>query len=59
MTIDIRKPVAMRVFLITKLVKIYRKAVKGESVDAIVDTGCKFYNYENIDDPDIVPLVYD
>ena len=40
-------------------VELACKAIKGEPVDTVVDTGCKFYNYENIDDPDIAQLVYD
>jgi ribose transport system substrate-binding protein len=40
-------------------VELAYKAIKGETVDAVVDTGCKFYNYENIDDRDISQLVYD
>jgi len=35
------------------------KALNGEAVDAIVDTGCKFYTYENMDEPDIAQLLYD
>jgi len=40
-------------------VELAYKAIKGEKIDAVVDTGCKFYNYENIDNPDIAQLVYD
>ena len=40
-------------------VELAYKAIKGENIDAVVDTGCKFYNYENIDSPDIAQLVYD
>ena len=40
-------------------VELAYKAIKGEKLDAVVDTGCKFYNYENIDSPDIAQLVYD
>ena len=40
-------------------VELAYKAIKGEPIDEIVDTGCKFYNHENIDDPDIIQLVYD
>ena len=40
-------------------VSLAYKAVKGEKLEAMYDTGCKFYNYENIDDPDIARLVYD
>jgi len=41
-----------------KAVELAYKAYKGESV-ADVDTGAKFYNYENMDDPDISGLIYD
>jgi ribose transport system substrate-binding protein len=34
------------------------KAYKGESV-ADVDTGAKFYTYQNMDDADIKGLLYD
>jgi ribose transport system substrate-binding protein len=40
-------------------VELAYKAIKGEKVEAVVDTGCKFYNHENIDDPEIGQLVYD
>jgi ribose transport system substrate-binding protein len=40
-------------------VELAYRAVKGEQVDSIVDTGCKFYNYANIDESDIAQLVYD
>ena len=40
-------------------VELAYKAIKGEAVDKVVDTGCKFYNFENIDAPDIAQLVYD
>lgn len=40
-------------------VELAVKAVKGESVDAVVDTGCQFYTHQNIDDPNIAQLVYD
>jgi ribose transport system substrate-binding protein len=35
------------------------KTLNGETVDAVVDTGCKFYNSENMDDPDIAKLLYE
>jgi len=35
------------------------KAQKGESVPKIVDTGFYWYTAENMDDPDIVPCLYD
>jgi ribose transport system substrate-binding protein len=34
------------------------KALKGEKVDEVVDTGCKFYNDQNMNDPDISKLLY-
>jgi ribose transport system substrate-binding protein len=34
------------------------KAIKGEPV-ANIDTGAKFYNYANMDEPDIAQLLYD
>ena len=40
-------------------VELAYKAIKGESIESVVDTGCKFYSHENIDNPDIAPLVYD
>ena len=35
------------------------KTLNGEKVDAVVDTGCKFYNSENMNDPDIAKLLYE
>jgi ribose transport system substrate-binding protein len=35
------------------------KTLNGETIDAVVDTGCKFYNSENMDDPDIAKLLYE
>lgn len=35
------------------------KALNGETLDAIVDTGCKYYTAENMDDPDIAALLYE
>lgn len=40
-------------------VELAYKAINGETIDEVVDTGCKFYNFENINDPDIAQLVYD
>ena len=34
------------------------KALNGETLDAIVDTGCKYYTADNMDDPDIAALLY-
>ncbi len=39
-------------------VELAYKASQGESVED-VDTGARFYNYQNIDDPAIAPLLYD
>jgi ribose transport system substrate-binding protein len=41
-----------------KAVELAYKAYKGEPVSD-VDTGAKFYNYENMDDADIKGLIYD
>ncbi|MEF9894414.1 MAG: substrate-binding domain-containing protein [Clostridia bacterium] len=41
-----------------KSVEMAFKAASGEAVED-VDTGAKWYTYENIDDPDIALLVYD
>jgi ribose transport system substrate-binding protein len=41
-----------------KAVELAFKAYKGESV-ADVDTGAKFYTYQNMDDADIKGLLYD
>lgn len=41
-----------------KAVELAFKAYNGESV-ADVDTGAKFYNYQNMDDADIAGLIYD
>lgn len=35
------------------------KTLKGETVDAIVDTGCRYYTAENMDDPAIAALLYE
>ncbi|MCL2035615.1 MAG: ABC transporter substrate-binding protein [Oscillospiraceae bacterium] len=40
-------------------VELAVKAVNGESVDEIVDTGAKFYSHANMDQPDIAQLLYD
>jgi ribose transport system substrate-binding protein len=42
-----------------KAVELAVKALNGETVDAIVDTGCQFYTAENMDDAAIAPLLYD
>lgn len=41
-----------------KAVELAAKAVAGEPVSD-VDTGARFYNYANMDDPVIAPLLYD
>ena len=41
-----------------KAVELANKARKGEMVED-VDTGAKYYTAENMDDPDIAPLLYD
>lgn len=41
-----------------KAVELAYKAYKGEPVSD-VDTGAKFYTYQNMDDPDIKGLLYD
>ena len=40
-------------------VELAVKAMNGETIDEVVDTGCQFYTYENIDDEAIAPLLYD
>ncbi|MCL2342441.1 MAG: substrate-binding domain-containing protein, partial [Firmicutes bacterium] len=40
-------------------VELAVKAINGETVPAIVDTGCKFYTHLNMDDPDIAALLYE
>ncbi len=40
-------------------VELAVKAMNGEAVDAVVDTGCQFYTAENMDDEKIAPLLYD
>jgi ribose transport system substrate-binding protein len=40
-------------------VELAVKALNGEELDAFVDTGCHFYTSENMDDPVLVPLLYD
>jgi len=41
-----------------KAVELANKARKGEKVEDI-DTGAKYYTAENMDDPEIAPLLYD
>lgn len=40
-------------------VELAVKAINGETIDEIVDTGCQFYTYENMDADNIAPLLYD
>lgn len=40
-------------------VELAYKVIKGESVDEIVDTGCQYYTYENMNDPTIAALLYE
>lgn len=42
-----------------KAVELAVKAINGEEVPEIVDTGCQFYNADNMDDPSIAQLLYD
>ena len=40
-------------------VELAYKAIQGESIPAVVDTGCQFYTADNMDNPDIAKLLYD
>lgn len=40
-------------------VELAVKSIKGEKVAEIVDTGCQYYTYQNMDDPSIAPLLYE
>lgn len=40
-------------------VELAVKAMNGEAVEAVVDTGCQFYTAANMDDAKIAPLLYD
>ncbi|MEA4914719.1 MAG: ABC transporter substrate-binding protein [Christensenella sp.] len=40
-------------------VELAYKAIQGESIPAVVDTGCQFYTVDNMDDPNIAKLLYD
>jgi ribose transport system substrate-binding protein len=40
-------------------VELAYKAIQGESIPTVVDTGCQFYTVANIDDPVIAKLLYD
>ena len=35
------------------------KLVNGEKVESFIDTGCYWYDADNMDDPQIAPLLYD
>mgnify|MGYP001449044068 CR=1 FL=1 len=35
------------------------KTLNKEKVDTVVDTGCKYYTVDNMDDPDIAALLYE
>lgn len=40
-------------------VELAVKTLNGETVDAIVDTGCKYYDTSNMENPDIAALLYE
>lgn len=40
-------------------VELAVKALNGEAIDEIVDTGCQYYTSENMDDPAIAALLYE
>jgi ribose transport system substrate-binding protein len=40
-------------------VELAVKAINGEQLEPIVDTGCQFYTAANMDDAKIAPLLYD
>jgi polyribonucleotide nucleotidyltransferase len=40
-------------------VELAVKAINGETIEPIVDTGCQFYTAANMDDAKIAPLLYD
>jgi len=40
-------------------VELAVKALNGETLPEIVDTGCKFYDTSNMNDPDIAALLYE
>ena len=42
-----------------KCVEAAVKAIKGEAVDKVIDTGYVWYDKTNIDDPKMQPLLYD
>lgn len=42
-----------------KCVEAAVKAIKGEPVDKVIDTGFVWYDKTNIDSPEMAPLLYD
>ena len=42
-----------------KCVESAVKAIKGEKLPKIIDTGFKWYDKSNVDSPDMAPLLYD
>lgn len=48
-------PVKMGYLTVESAYKLY----KGEEVDEIIDTGAAWYDADNMEDPDIAPLLYD
>jgi ribose transport system substrate-binding protein len=42
-----------------KCVEAAVKAIKGEAVSKVIDTGFKWYDKSNIDAPEMQPLLYD
>ena len=42
-----------------KCVEAAVKAIKGETLPKVIDTGFKWYDATNIDDPEMQPLLYD
>lgn len=42
-----------------KTIEVAIKLINGEEVEDYYDTGCRWYDASNMDDPDIAPLLYD
>ena len=42
-----------------KAVELAVQTLNGETVPEVVDTGCQYYTYENMDDPAIAALLYE
>ena len=40
-------------------VELAVKVLNGETVDEVVDTGCRYYTYQNMNDADIAALLYE